>query len=172
MCISYFCQRTCWQRANRLSDMAAGMIPGTTCLYLVWHHRFKILCAHRADACHPCTGLFVFISECFPSFKKIKPTLAKHSVAQAPAARHQWELVRGAQSQAPRQSFKCRSSTGFPRGSCGHQTLRSTDVYRCWLEITSSCFGIFGNGSLRIPIWNMGLTIGTLQSFNEDWKIK
>lgn len=75
MCISHFCQRTCWQRANCLSDMAAGVIPGTTCLYLLWHHRVKILCVHRADAWHPCMGLLVFISEGFPSFKKIKSAL-------------------------------------------------------------------------------------------------
>lgn len=152
MCISRFCQRTCWrQRADCLSDMEAGMIPGTTCLYLVWHRRFKILCVHRASAQRPGMGILVFISEGFPSFKKIKPTLAKHSVAQGPAARHQRELVRGAQSKAPCQSFKCCNSTRFPRGSYGHQTLRSTDVYGCQLEITSSCFGVFGNMNVSVP---------------------
>lgn len=77
--VSHYCQRTCWQRAKCLSDMDAGMIPGTTCLYLVWHHRFKVLCVRGANAWHPCTGLLVFATKGFSSLKKdnLHPCWAK-----------------------------------------------------------------------------------------------
>lgn len=80
MCISHFCQGTCWQRVKCLLDMVPGLVPSSTSPHLVWHHGLKILHAHRANAWYFHTNLLVVTSKGLSSFQKISCTFAKPSM--------------------------------------------------------------------------------------------
>ena len=125
--------------------------PHISCLYLVWHQRFRILMCPQSQCMASLHWSSCIHHQKFSSIKKqIIYTLVKQSVAQGPAAWYLQELVRNAESWASSQTFKCCISTRSSGDCYAHTVLRSNDLHCGGLEVTFTYFTILGNGNFLL----------------------